>query len=265
MPCSSSSVTTLEVTSVRDTADASSSIRKLERAEQSGHKGSRKEDTKNKEAEHDALLITIGATKNNEHIVPVNRTSYQQYTLRAQNRISEDSHTRMDGATGLSTEHPKREVSSCPVLQRTLRQLLSEALQKYNIELDVSQLIVSEAVTAVEEELKGVLRGKLLDTFLNRVAESVSESKTDHKATSRVFETLTLVSKEWKQKLSEFLLVGSAAMGRSTERDVADDDRTQLRSGHARSVHVQVGGRVDKAVQTVSTGSVHFLQLLPDF
>jgi hypothetical protein len=170
----------------------------------------------------------------------------------------------MDGATGLSTEHPKREVSSCPVLQRTLRQLLSEALQKYNIELDVSQLIVSEAVTAVEEELKGVLRGKLLDTVLNRVAESVSESKTDQKATSRVFETLTLVSKEWKQKLSEFLLVGSAAMGRSTERDVADD-RTQLRSGHARSVHVQVGGRVDKAVQTVSTGSVLFVELLPDF
>jgi len=268
VPCSSSSVTTLEVTSVCDTADASSSIGKLERAKQSRHKGSCKEDTANKEAEHDALPITIGATKNNERRVPVTRTSYQQYMLCAQNRISEDSHTRTDGATSLSTKHPKREVSSClvlhPEMQGTLRQLLCEALQKYNIEFEVSQLIVSEAVTAVEEELKGVLRGKLLDTVLNRVAESVSERKTDQKATSRVFETLMLVSKEWKQKLSEFLLVGSAAMGWSTGRDVADNDRTQLRSGHARSVHVQVGGRVDKAVQTVSTGSVQFLELLPD-
>jgi hypothetical protein len=151
-----------------------------------------------------------------------------------------------------------------PEMQETLRLLLCEALQKYNIELDVSQLIMSEAVTAVEEELKGVLRGKLLDRVLNGVAELVSESKTDQKATSRMLETLTLVSKEWKQKLSEFLLVGSVAMGGSTEQEVVDDDRTQLRSGHTHASHVQVGGLVDKAVQTISTGSVLFLKLLPD-
>jgi len=268
MSCSSSSVTGIEVTSVHNTADVSSSIAKLERAERLRHKGSLEEDTPNNESEHDAIPITIGATKNNEHIVPVTRTSYQQCTLHARNRISEDSHTCTDGATSLSTEHSKREVSRCPVLhpemQETLRQLLCEALQKYNIELDILQLIVSEALTAVEEELKGVLRGKLLDRVLNKVAKSASESEMDQKATSRIFETLTLVSKEWKQKLSEFLLVGSAVMGRSMEQDVVEDDRTQLRSGHTRSVHVQVGGLVDKAVQTISTGSVLFLKVLPD-
>jgi hypothetical protein len=151
-----------------------------------------------------------------------------------------------------------------PEIQETLRLLLHEALQKYNIELGVPQLILSEAVTAVEEELKGVLRGKLLDRVLKKVAKSVSGSETDQKATSSMFETLTLVSKEWKQKLSESLLVGSVEMGWSTEQDVVDDDRTQRRSGRMHAVHVQVGGCVDKAVQTVSTGSVLFLKLLPN-
>jgi hypothetical protein len=150
-------------------------------------------------------------------------------------------------------------------MQEILTLLLRETLQKYNMELDVSQLIVSEALTEVEEELKGVLRGKLLDGVLNRVAKSVSESETDQRATSRMSETLTLVSKEWKQKLSEFLSIGSVAMGPSTEHDVVDDDRTQLGLGRTRAVHVQVGGLVDKAVQTVSTGSVLFLNILPDF
>ena len=267
MPCSSSSITTVEVTSGRNAADVSSSVSKLERAEHLRHKGSLKEGTANQESGHDTLPVTTGATKNNEHIVPATRTSYQQCMLRAQNRISEDSQTCTDGATSLSTDHCKREVSRCPVLhpemQETLRLLLCEALQKYNIDLDVSQLIMSEAVTAVEEELKGVLRGKLLDRVLNKVANSVSESETDQKATSRMFETLTLVSKEWKQKLSEFLSVGSVAMGWSTEQDVVED-RTQLHSGGTRAVHVQVGGRVDKAVQTVSTGSILFIKLLPD-
>jgi hypothetical protein len=239
----------------------------LERAEHLRDKGSLKEGTANKESEHDALSITIGATKNNEHIVPVTRTPYQQCMLRAQNRISEDGHTCTDGATSLSTDHCKREVSRCPLLhpemQETIRLFLCEALQKYNIESDVSQLIVSEAVTAVEEELKGILRGKLLDRVLNKVAQSAPESETGQKATSRTFETLALVSEEWKRKLSEFLLVGSAAMGRSTGQDVADD-RTQLRSGRTRAIHVQVGGLVDKAVQTISTGSVLFLKLQPD-
>lgn len=268
MPCSSSSVTTVEDTSVRNTADVSSSISKFERAEHLRHKESRKEGTANRESERDALPINIGATKNNEHILPATRISYQQCIHCAQNRISEDGHTCTDGATSLSTDHCKREVSRCPLLhpeiQETLRLLLCEALQKYNIELDVSQLIVSEAVTAVEEELKGTLRGKLLDRVLEKVAKSVSGSETDQKATSRTFETLTLVSKEWKQKLSEFLLVGSVPMGWSTEQDVVDDDRTRRRSGRTRAVHVQVGGRVDKAIQTVSTGSVLFLKLLPD-
>ena len=267
VPCSSSSVTTVEVASVRNAADASSSVSKLERAEPLTHKGSLKEGTANQESEHDTLPVTIRATENNEHIVPVTRTSYQQCMLCAQNRISEDSHTCTVGATSLSTDHCKREVSHCPVLhpemQETLRLLLCEALQKYNIDLEVSQLIMSEAMTAVEEEMKGVLRGKLLDRVVNKVAESVSESETDQKATSRTFETLALVSKEWKKRLSEFLLVGSVTMGCSTEQDVVDD-RTQLRSGRTSTVHVQVGGLVDKAVQTISTGSVLFLKLLPD-
>lgn len=268
MPCSSGSVTTVEITSARNTADVSSSIGELERTERLIHKGSLEEDTANKESEHDAIPITVGVRNNNEHIVPVTRTSYQQCMLHAQNSISEDSHTCTDGATGLSTEHSKREVSRCPVLhpvmQEILRHLLCETLQKYNIELDLSRLIVSGALTAVDEELKGVLRGNLLERVLNKVAKSVSESETDRKATSRVLETLTLVSKEWKQKLSEFLLVGSAAMGKSTGQDVVDDDRTQLRSVHTCPVHVQVGGLVDKAVQTISTGSVLFLKVLPD-
>jgi hypothetical protein len=79
-----------------------------------------------------------------------------------------------------------------------------------------------------------------------------------------MFETLTEVSKEWKQNLSEYLLSGSVADGRSAEEEVADEDRPQRRSGHTRDVEVQMGGRVDKAVQTVSTGSVLFLKLLPD-
>jgi hypothetical protein len=268
IPCSSSSVTTVEVASVTKTAEVSSSVSKLERAEHLTHKGSLKEGTANQESEHDTLPITTGATKNNENIVPATRTSYQQRMPRAWNRISEDSHTCTDGATSLSTDHCTREVSQCPVLhpemQETLRQLLCEALQKYNIELDKSQLIVSEAVTAVEEELKGALRGKLLDKVLNRVADSVSEGETDQKATSRMFETLTLVLKEWKQKLSEFLLVGSVAMGWNTGQGIVDDDRTQLRPGNTGAVHVQVGGLVDKAVQTVSTGSVLFVKIVPD-
>jgi hypothetical protein len=267
MHCSSSSVTTVEVTSTRSAADVSSSISNLERAEHLRHKGSLKEGAASQESGHYTLPVTTGATKSNEHVVPATRTSYQQCMLCGQNRISEDSQTCTDGATSLSTDHCKREVSRCPVLhpemQETLRLLLCEALQKYNIDLDISQLIMSEAVTAVEEELKGVLRGKLLDRVLNKVAKSVSESETDQKATSRMFETLTLVSEEWKQKLSEFLLVNSVAMGWSTQQDVVDD-RTQLRSGRTRAVHVQVGGLVDKAVQTISTGSVLFLKLLPD-
>jgi hypothetical protein len=268
MPFSSSSVTTVEVTSVHNTADVSSSINKLERAEHLRHKGSLKDGTANQESECDALPITVVATTNSEHIFPATRTSHQQCMHCPQNRISEDIHTCTDGATSLSTDHCKREVSRCPVLhpeiQETLRLLLCKALQKYNIELDVSQLIVSEAVTAVEEELKDALRGKLLDRVLKKVANSVSGSETDQEATSCTFETLTLVAKEWKQKLSESLLVGSVEMGWSTEQDVVDDERTQCRSGRTRAVHLQGGGRVDKAVQTVSTGSVLFLKLLPD-
>ena len=268
VPCSSDSVSTVEVTSVRNAADASSSVGESERAARSRHERSPIEDTADKESEYDAIPITTGATKNIEHIVPVTKTSFQRYMFHAENRISEDSRTCTDRATASSMDHSKREVSRCPVLhpemRETLRQLLCKALQKYTIESDISRLIVSEALTALEDELKGVLRGKLLDRVLNKVAKSASEGETDRKAASRVIETLTLVSKEWKQMLSEYLLVGSAAMGRSTERDVVDDDRNRLRSGRTRSVHVQAGGLIDKAVQTVSTGSVLFLKVLPD-
>ena len=267
MPCSSNNVTTVEVTSVCTTADASSSISTLEKGEHFHHKGSLKEGTASQESEHDTLPVTTGPTKNNEHIVPVIGTSRQQRKLGAQNRIVEDSHTCADEAASLSTDQFKREVSHCPVLhpemQKNLRLLLFEACQKYNIELDVSRLIVSEAVTAVEEELKGVLRGKLLDRVLNKVTELVSDRDTDQKATPHMFETLTEVSKEWKQNLSEFLLVGSVPVGWSTEQEVVDN-RTQLCSSHTCTVHVQAGGLVDKAVQTVSTGSVLFLKVLPN-
>jgi hypothetical protein len=267
VPFSSSSITTVDFTSVRNAADVSSSVSTFKTEEHLSHKGSLNGGTANQQSEHDAIPITMEATKN-EPLVPVTRTTCQQCMLYAQNRILEESHTCADGAASLSTDHCKREVSRCPVLhpemQKTLRLLLCEACQQHNIELDVSELIMSEAVTAVEEELKDVLRGKLLDRVFNKVTELVSDSETDQTATSRMLETLTEVSKEWKQKLSEFLLVGSVANGWSAEQEVADEDRPQRRSGHTRAVQVQTGGRVDKAVQTVSTGSVLFVTLLPD-
>jgi hypothetical protein len=268
MPRSCSSTTTVELTSAHNAADVLSSVNTLERAEQLSHIGSLNEGTADQESEHDAIPVTTEATKNNEPLVPVTAMTYQQCSPHARNRILEESHTCAEGATGLSTDHRKREVAHCPVLhpamQKILRLLLRESCHKYNIELDVSELIVSEALTAVEEELKGVLRGKLLDRVFNKVTESVSDSETDQRATSRLLETLTEVSKEWKHKLSEFLLVGSVANGWSAEQEVVDEDRPQCRSGHTRDVQVQVGGRVDKAVQTVSTGGVLFLKLLPD-
>jgi hypothetical protein len=147
-------------------------------------------------------------------------------------------------------------------MHEALRLLLCKAFKKYNVEWDVSQLIASEAVAAVEEELKVVLTGNLLDKVFNRVTQCVFDSGTDE-ATSQMFQTLTDISKEWKQKLSEFLSVGSVVTEWSREQEDVED-RSQLCSGHRLAGEGQVGGLVDKAVQTVSTGSVLFLKLLPN-
>jgi hypothetical protein len=267
-PCSSIGTTTVKLTSACDAADVSPSVSTLERAEQFSHTGSLYEGPADQESEHDAIPITVEATKTNEPLVPVTGTTYQRCSLHARNRIVEESHACANGDTSLSADHHKMEVPDCPVLhpemQKMLRLLLREACRKYNIESDVSELILSVAVTEVQEGLKDALRGKLLDRVFDKVTELMPDSETDQRATSHMFETLTEVSKEWKQNLSEYLLSGSLADGRSAEEEVADEDRPQRHSGHMRDVEVQMGGRVDKAVQTVSTDSVLFLKLLPD-
>jgi hypothetical protein len=272
MPCSSSIVKTVEDTPVHNTSDLMSSVSNLERAEDLSQNKLLKEGNANQES-HDTLPIIIETTANNGCIVPVTRTSNQQYMLRTQNRSLEESRTHADEATNLSTDQCKRNVACCrtnshlavlhPEMHKTLKLLLCKAFEKYNVKCDVSQPIVSEAVTAVEEELKGVLMGTLLDRAFSRVTELASDSEKDKGASPLIFQTLTEISKEWRQKLSEFLSVDSVVTERSREQESVED-RTQLCSSHTQAVHVQVGGRVDKAVQTISTGSVLFLKLLPD-
>jgi hypothetical protein len=144
---------------------------------------------------------------------------------------------------------------------------LYETLQKYCIQSDVSELVASQAVTVLEEEVWGVLRGKLLDRTLRRVgSENCSEVKvrTGDKAASSMFQALNEISlpdisEEWRQRMSQITRNGSVACHRSRELD-GEEQVNQLQSRHASAAE----GRVNKATQTVSTGNVLFLKLLSD-
>lgn len=273
IPHSSSIIATGEVTSVPDTADVASSISSLERAEDLSQNESVTEGIVNQRSEHDTVPISPENTENNVHIVPVTRTCNQHCMLHTWNRTLEEGRTHTDEASSLSTDQCKSNVTCHmsvlhPEIHKTVRLFLCETFQKYSIESDVSQLIASEAVRALEEELRGVLRGKLLNRVLNKVTRLVPDSetdsevkvKTDEEASSQTLQLMTEISEEWKQKLLKYLAVASVGTEQNTEQ-VNVEDRTQLHSDHTRAAHVQVGGLVDKAVQTVSTGSVLFLKL----
>jgi hypothetical protein len=149
---------------------------------------------------------------------------------------------------------------------------LQETLQKYRIQSDVSERIASQAITVLEGEVWGVLRDKVLHRTLRKVAglradnENCSEVKvkTEDKAVSQMFQTLTEISlpdisEEWGQRISQIAPNGSAACRRSRELDDVEEVN-QLHSCQTWAIE----GHVDKATQTVSTGSVLFLKLLTD-
>jgi hypothetical protein len=136
----------------------------------------------------------------------------------------------------------------------------------------VSERIASQALTVLEEEVWSVLRGKVLDRTVRKVAglrannENCSEMKvkTGDKAVSQMFQTLNEISlpnisEEWRQRISQIVPNGSAACHESKELDDVEEVN-QLHSCQTWAIE----GRVDKATQTVSTGSVLFLKLLTD-
>jgi hypothetical protein len=281
LPCSSETLIvasntstnkTIEVSSVNNTATvmSSSKVFNLERTEDFSQDKTHIESTISQESEHSTLPVTVRVTEKNGCIVPVPLAeTSQQHKLHTQSRTLEESQV-----TSASTEQYEGniQIASCqhlsvlhPEMQQIVHLSLCKALQNYGIKLDISQLIASQAVIVVEEELKGVFRGKLLDTVLKKVAglecdnvESLGVGvKTKEQAVSQMFQTvneisLPAVSEEWKQIVSEIVPTLSATGEHNRERDTVD----QLHFGHTQAT--------DQATQTVSTGNVFFLKVLPD-
>jgi hypothetical protein len=140
---------------------------------------------------------------------------------------------------------------------------LYETLRKHCVQPDVSELVASRALTVLEEEVWGVLGGKVLDRTLRRVvSDSCSEVtvRTGDEAALSMFQALNEtsladVSEEWRQRMR----TGSVACHRTREMD-GEEQVSQLQSRHASAAQE----RVNKTTQTVSTGSVLFLKLLSD-
>jgi tRNA A37 threonylcarbamoyladenosine biosynthesis protein TsaE len=165
-----------------------------------------------------------------------------------------------------------------PDMLQIMHLSLYETLQKYCIESDVSEVIASEALTVLEEKVWDVLRGKMLDRTLQKVTElrvgsktcSEVNVKTEDKAASQIHEMLNDISlpniaEEWRQKMSHY--VEQVNWVRTVEGPV--DKATQTVSTGSilflKSCHTgAIEGHVNKATQTVSTGRVLFLKLLSE-
>jgi hypothetical protein len=149
---------------------------------------------------------------------------------------------------------------------------LCETLQKYRVQSDVSELIASKALTVLEEEVRGVLGGEVLDRTLRKVTGLRADNercsdvrvKMEDKAVSQMFQmlneiSLRNISEEWKHRVSQIAANCPVACQQSREPDDVQEVN-QPQSCHTRAI----GGRVNKATQTVSTGRVLFLKVLSD-
>jgi hypothetical protein len=283
LPCLSDTLTvasdisvnkTSEVSSVDNTADVmfSSKFTNLEGTEYLVEDELCTEGTISQETKHSTLPVTVEVMEENGCIVPTTsaeksqQQQQQQHMLHSgRSRTVEESGggtnacTRQYEGNIAHTVSPQHRSVLHPEMQQVLQLSLCEALQKYGIKLDVSQLIASQAVIVLEEELKGVLRGKLLDTVLRKVAGLDVELKAKKQTVSQMFQTvsevsLPAVSEEWRQSVSEIVPVSVAG-----EQNREQDTVNQLQSGHTQAIDQQ---SVDRATQTISTGSVLFLKLL---
>jgi uncharacterized protein YoxC len=281
LPCLSDTLTvasdisvnkTGEVSSVDNTADVmfSSKFTNLEGTEYLVEDELCTEGTISQETKHSTLPVTAEVMEKNGCIVPTSsaeKSPQQQHMLQSgRSRTVEESGgdtsacTRQYEGNIAHTVSPQHRSVLHPEMQQVLQLSLCEALQKYGITLDISQLIASQAVIVLEEELKGVLRGKLLDTVLRKVAGLDVEVREKKQPVSQMFQTvnevsLPAVSEEWRQSVSEIVPVVSVAGEQNREQDTVN----QLQSGHTQAIDQQL---VDRATQTISTGSVLFLKLL---
>jgi hypothetical protein len=278
LPCSSDTLAvasdtntskTVEVSSINNTAVviSSSNVANLERREDFSQDKSCIESTINQESERSSLPVTVKVAEKNGCTVPVpSAATFQQHTPHTQNTTLEESQVtsafteQYEGSITRTASHKHLSVLH-PQMQKILHLSLCEALKNHDIKLDISQQIASQAVVVVEEELKNVLGGKLLDTVLLKVTGLECGLKmgvkTKEQAVSQMFQTmnetsLRAVSEEWKQIVSAVVPTQSAAHEENREQDTVE----QLHSGHKRTT--------DQATQTVSTGKVFFLKVLPD-
>jgi len=260
LPCSSNAIATAEkkaevpLINNAETVISCPKVSNLEKAEDFSQNQSPKEGIIfSQESEHATLPVIVETIEESQACI--------------------DKVTSLHSA--LSTEQYEGNMKHCPTdqhmsvlhpeMQRTLQLSLLEALHKCGVKSDMLHLITSRAVLVVEEQLKGVLRGKLLDKVLKKVtqlgcsSEDCSEVKV--KAMLQIFQTLneisSEVSEEWKQIVSGTVPTFSITGERREQEDV-DDGHMQLSEAWFEE------GCVDQATQTVSTGSILFLKVLPD-
>ncbi|XP_021919976.1 uncharacterized protein LOC110829981 isoform X1 [Zootermopsis nevadensis] len=247
---------------------SSSEVTNLERTEDFIEDRTHLGSTISPESEHDTLPVTVRVTEENGCIFPVPSTGTSQQ--QQQHMIHTQSRNVKEGqVTSASTEQFEGNIqtASCqqlsmlhPEMQRILHLSLYKALQNYGIKSDLSQLIASQAVTVVEEEMKAFFRDELFDRVLKNVSGLGCDTvdglevgvKTKEQAVSQLFVPLRAVSEEWRQIVSEIAPTLCAAGTQNKERDAVG----QVRSGPAHAI--------DQAAQTISTGNVFFLKILPD-
>jgi hypothetical protein len=232
------------------------------------------------QSEHSTLAEAVEITDKNGPVFSYTETSHQ-HMPHTHSRTLEESQACIREAASVSAEqynmnvtHPTYQHLSVfhPDMHQTLQLSLHETLQKYHIQSDISELIASQALTVLEEEVWSVLSGNVLDRTLRKVtglranSENCSEVKvkTGDKAVSRMFQTLNEISLQniteaWRQRISQVAPNGSVACHRSRELDDVEEVN-QHQSCHTSTIE----GRVNKATQTVSTGRVLFLKLLTD-